>query len=195
MKAQKYDFSRLILSLAGQLVLLFYIKLLDFLDKYKKITKNQDIKKMNGSIYKDWSTILCTNFSCFNITKNIKGQGEEKAFTLTIFNILTIFLLYLEMVLCISLNLISIISIFYRKVATSIDVLVINLAIADILYSCGIPFYLRQFSDPKSFSQTIFGCRLSFIFDVTSMIVSFFKNFFSYHKLVPIRASYRIRLF
>ena len=127
---------------------------------------------MNLSNYTDWSGILCTNVTCFNFTHPFKVTSDDKAFSLTLFNIFTIILLYLEMVLCISLNLISVVSIFYRKVCTSIDILVINLAIADILYSCGIPFYLRQFSDPKSFSQTIFGCRISFIFDVTSMIVS-----------------------
>ena len=127
---------------------------------------------MNNSKEIDWTAILCTNFSCYNISKNIHVTLDEKYANLTFFNIMTIVVLYLEMFLCISFNLVSIISIFYRKISSSIDVLVINLAIADVLYSCGIPFYLRQFTDPKSFSQTIFGCRISFIFDVTSMIVS-----------------------
>lgn len=125
------------------------------------------------NVSQDWATVLCTNISCYNISKNIHVSIEEKPVTLTFFNILTILVLYFEMALCFSLNLISVISIFYRKVTSSIDILVINLAIADVLYSCGIPFYLRQFTDPKSFSQTMFGCRISFIFDVTSMIVSF----------------------
>jgi hypothetical protein len=132
---------------------------------------------MNASLERDWTTVLCTNFSCYNITKNIHVSLDEKPVTLTFFNILTIVVLYFEMALCFSLNLLSVISIFYRKVTSSIDILVINLAIADVLYSCGIPFYLRQFTDPKSFSQTMFGCRISFIFDVTSMIVSIIEKF------------------
>ena len=125
---------------------------------------------MNATIenYPNW-TVNISNYSF--IDKNVP---DEKAETLTFFNILTIVILYMEMILCVSLNLISVISIFYRKITTSIDMLVINLALADILYACGIPFYLRQFTDPRSFSQTIFGCRASFIFDVTSMIVSKF---------------------
>ena len=87
-------------------------------------------------------------------------------------NILTTCILYVEMALCFTLNFISFSCIIYRRQITAINLLVLNLGIADMLYACGIPFYVRQFSNTKILSQSVLGCRLSFLLDVTCMIVS-----------------------
>ena len=88
--------------------------------------------------------------------------------------------LYTQMMLCFILNSVSLIFMIYSRVFTPINILIINLAIADILYSSCIPYYLRQFNDEdEAVSQSEFGCRLSFILDVTCMIVSLeFRNLF-----------------
>ena len=91
-------------------------------------------------------------------------------------NKITTIVLYIEMVFCFTLNCISLTCIFYRKSFTSINILVINLGVADLIYACGIPFYVRQFSNSKTLTQSILGCRLSFLLDITSMIVSKFET-------------------
>ena len=113
------------------------------------------------------------NFTSFNTT-NLKPLGgmAEKEEMINFLNKITTVILYIEMVFCFILNLTSLSCIIYTKAFTSINMLVINLAIADILYACGIPFYVRQFSESVYVTQSIFGCRLSFTLDVTSMIVS-----------------------
>lgn len=86
-------------------------------------------------------------------------------------NVFTVATLYIQMTLCIILNAISLTFMIYFKMFTPINMLIINLAIADILYSSCVPYYVRQFDDMPS-SQSAFGCRISFIIDVTCMIVS-----------------------
>ena len=110
----------------------------------------------------------------FNYTQ--PQQPEQNLYFIYLLNKFTTISLYTEMALCFSLNLISLTCILYSKSLTSIKILIINLAIADMLYACGIPFYARQFSDAH-LSQSLFGCRLSFLLDVTCMIVSLNENF------------------
>lgn len=88
-------------------------------------------------------------------------------------NLITFLFLYTQMVLCFVLNAISLSFIIYSRAFTPINLLIINLSIADILYSSLIPFYSRQFSNDVV-SQSELGCRLSFILDVASMLVNVF---------------------
>lgn len=89
-------------------------------------------------------------------------------------NIFTTVILYSEMALIFTLNFISFSCIIYRRQMTAINLLVLNLGIADMLYACGIPFYVRQFSNTKVLTHSILGCRLSFLLDVSCMIVSYY---------------------
>ncbi len=106
-----------------------------------------------------------------NTIKPLSGMAEREEM-INFLNRITTVILYIEMVFCFMLNLTSLSCIIYTKAFTSINMLVINLAIADILYACGIPFYVRQFSESVYVTQSVLGCRISFTLDVTSMIVS-----------------------
>ena len=129
------------------------------------------------------------NFSNGSSTSNLSSQliidafknEHKKKFNEWIqsLNIFTTVILYSEMALCFTLNFISFSCIIYRRQLTAINLLVLNLGIADMLYACGIPFYVRQFSNSKVLTHTILGCRLSFLLDVSCMIVSdiFFSNY------------------
>jgi hypothetical protein len=89
---------------------------------------------------------------------------------LSILNLTTIVILYVQMALCFVLNIISVTFIVVvSKSYNPISLLIINLAISDILYSSCVPYYVRQFSGGV-ISQT--GCRVAFILDVTCMIVN-----------------------
>ncbi|CAF0721913.1 unnamed protein product [Brachionus calyciflorus] len=92
---------------------------------------------------------------------------------MNLLNLITIIILYTQLVLCYILNAISLTFIIHSKNFSPINLLIINLAISDILYSSCIPFYVRQFNE-GAVSQSQLGCRLSFIFDVTSMLVNVF---------------------
>ena len=122
---------------------------------------------------------LITNENIFSFASNFKNisfftfemDDDESRHFVAILNKITIVLLYMEMVFCFLFNIISLCGILFTRPITSIKLLIINLAIADLLYACGIPFYARQFSETQ-LSQSLFGCRLSFLLDVTCMIVS-----------------------
>jgi len=96
---------------------------------------------------------------------------------LAYFNKLTVIVLYTQMGLGLTLNFISISCIVYSFIHfnayTSINVLIVNLAISDILYISIIPAFVKQF-DPSLFfnNPNEFLCRLSFSLDVIGMIVS-----------------------
>ena len=77
-------------------------------------------------------------------------------------------------ILGIVFNVISILSILLAKAFTPINILILNLAIADIFYSFGIPLFLiNLFSDSWPFG--LFGCRLFFLTDFIGMIVGVFS--------------------
>jgi len=96
---------------------------------------------------------------------------------LAYFNKLTVIFLYTQMGLGLTLNFISISCIIYSFIHfhayTSINVLILNLAISDILYISIIPAFVKQF-DPSIFfnNPNKFICRLSFSLDVIGMIVN-----------------------
>ena len=122
---------------------------------------------------------LIKNENIFSFASSFKNisffifemEDDESKHIVAILNKITIILLYIEMVLCFLFNIISLCGILFTRPITSIKMLIINLAVADMLYACGIPFYARQFLDTH-LSQSLFGCRLSFLLDVTCMIVS-----------------------
>ena len=70
-------------------------------------------------------------------------------------------------------NLLSILSILLAKAFNSINLLIINLAIADITYALGIPMFLTHiFSIDWPFG--VLGCQLFFFADYIGMIVGVF---------------------
>lgn len=100
------------------------------------------------------------------------------------FNKITVFILYVQMGFGLTLNCISISCILFAfirfKAYTSINVLIVNLAISDIMYISIIPAFVKQF-DPSVFfnNPNELICRLSFSLDVIGMIVSFVLRFFA----------------
>lgn len=78
------------------------------------------------------------------------------------------------MILCYVLNSISFVCILYMNAFTPINMLILNLALADMLYASCIPFYVSQFKERQPISQSKIGCQISFILDVSSMIVRFY---------------------
>ena len=96
---------------------------------------------------------------------------DQNLININLLNFITLTCLYTEMILCFALNSISIMFIFYTKSFTPISILIVNLALADMLYSSCILFYARQFSIEQPVQQSKLGCQISFIIDVSSMIV------------------------
>lgn len=94
----------------------------------------------------------------------------EIHFSTEIPDLITSILLYAEMTFCFTLNSISLLFIISHNKITPINLLIINLAIADILYSSCIPFFVRQFS-VGDYSQSKFSCRLTYAIDVTCMLI------------------------
>jgi hypothetical protein len=90
---------------------------------------------------------------------------------MTIFNSLTIVILYTEMALCFGLNTISLCFIVGTRLFTPINILILNLVIVDIVYASCIPFYVSQFAE-QDVSFSLAGCRMSYFLDVTCMLVS-----------------------
>ena len=88
------------------------------------------------------------------------------------YNTGTIIFLFVLMILSFLLNFISIICILYTNKFTVINMLILNLSVSDILYACCIPLFAKQFTGGEVY-QTEFGCRISYLLDVTCMIVSF----------------------
>lgn len=89
---------------------------------------------------------------------------------MSLIDLITIICLYSQMGLSIILNMIVIIYILIMRYFGPINVLILNLAISDLMYSSTIPFYVSQFM-PEPVGQTQLGCRISFLIDWTSMIV------------------------
>ena len=100
------------------------------------------------------------------------NNTENESFYFYLANI-TIISLYVEMVLCYIMNILSATSIICTKSFTTINIIILNLAIADCLYAGLIPFYVRQYQQLKgiSINQTKFGCKISLLLDVMCMIV------------------------
>jgi hypothetical protein len=81
-------------------------------------------------------------------------------------------ILGLIFVLSVLLNSLSIISIIGSKSITSINLLIINLAISDILYALTIPMFAVHIVTP-SWPFGRLGCQLAISIDIIAMIVSF----------------------
>ena len=99
---------------------------------------------------------------------------NNQRFNINLLNLITITMLYTEMILCYVLNSISFVCILYMNAFTPINMLILNLALADMLYASCIPFYVSQFKERQPISQSKIGCQISFILDVSSMIVRFY---------------------
>jgi hypothetical protein len=96
---------------------------------------------------------------------------SNQRFNMNLLNLITITILFTEMIFCYVLNSISFICIIYMKAFTPINMLILNLALADVLYASCIPFYVSQFRERQPVSQSKIECQISFILDVSSMIV------------------------
>ena len=73
----------------------------------------------------------------------------------------TVFLMAICL-LSLVLNLISIASVLTARAFTTINLLIVNLALADFIYSLGIPMFITQ-TFSKSWRFGVIGCKL-FIF-------------------------------
>ena len=127
------------------------------------------IDKYQFFIFLEFETMIYKNETYDLISANI-NKSDSILLIINFLNKSTIIILYIELFVSLILNGISVFCILFVKAFTPINILIINLATSDILYASVIPFYVRQFED-ESISQNTFGCRLSFMFDVISMIV------------------------
>jgi hypothetical protein len=75
------------------------------------------------------------------------------------------------MILCFLLNGLSFCCILTSKnFFNPVNVLILNLGIVDCTYASLIPFYVQQFKE-ENVQQTKLGCQVSYLLDVTCMIV------------------------
>lgn len=91
------------------------------------------------------------------------------------FAIIVLFTVILTIIFIISLilNIISIKSILSSNEFTTINTLIMNLAFADLVYSCGIPFFIYQFYSYNWLLGEL-GCRLFIFFEFSGLIVGIF---------------------
>lgn len=82
-------------------------------------------------------------------------------------------LLLLIFVFSILFNFISIVSILVARAYTPINVLIINLALADFIYSLGIPMFISH-TFSKSWSFGLVGCRFFIFTEFFGIIVGIF---------------------
>jgi hypothetical protein len=86
-------------------------------------------------------------------------------------NIIFTVVLFILFVSALLLNLLSILSIISAKAYTPINLLILNLAIADLTYSFGIPMFAAQITY-KNWPFGIIGCRMFLLTDFVGLIVS-----------------------
>lgn len=106
-----------------------------------------------------------------SIAVNTTQPLTHEAFDMPVLLYITIICLYIFMILTIVLNLLSIICIVHAKAFTPINLLIMNLSISDIIYSTNVPVFAAQFI-AKSITYPLIMCRLSFLSDVLTMMVS-----------------------
>ncbi|CAF0715721.1 unnamed protein product, partial [Brachionus calyciflorus] len=82
-------------------------------------------------------------------------------------------LLILIFVLNFIFNMLSISSVLNTKPFTTISLLILNLSIADIIYSIGIPFFIIQILNHKLPFES-FGCKLFLMTEFLGIIVGLF---------------------
>ena len=104
-------------------------------------------------------------------TMELEDQAQYQLMILVNYlNQITIPCLYMEMALCFLFNTISLTFIIYKRIFTPINILIANLSLADIVYSSCIPFLVQQFS-ASPISQSVLGCAVFYVLDVSSMMV------------------------
>nr|QVK46037.1 G protein-coupled receptor [Proales similis] len=83
------------------------------------------------------------------------------------------FTLILTAIFCLSiiLNLVAVASIFYSHTFSPIDILVLNLCVADLVYTLGIPLFLSQMFD-QNWKYGAIGCKVFIFTDLSGLIVS-----------------------
>nr|QVK46035.1 G protein-coupled receptor [Proales similis] len=102
--------------------------------------------------------------------RNTSDSGENSSTWIELLNRGTAGILFIEMSLAVLLNFTSITFIVWSRSFSALNIFVINLAIADLLYAVCIPFYAAQFYQ-ESTSHSLFGCRTFYLVDVLSMLV------------------------
>ena len=116
-----------------------------------------------------FENVALLNERVIDINKSVNESWIKDDF-IRYYNLVTVMFLFVLMILCFILNLISIFCISCSKTITPIKMLILNLAVSDIFYASCIPMFAKQFSGGTVY-QTEFGCRISFFLDVTCMIV------------------------
>jgi hypothetical protein len=107
----------------------------------------------------------------FNLNSSIANKSSSNSidFTANIisYGFLIVFLMSFV------LNVITIASILLMKNFKPINVLIMNLALADLIYTAGIPFLVIQIIN-VNFDTGLIGCRFFFLSDFIGMIVGAF---------------------
>nr|QVK46038.1 G protein-coupled receptor [Proales similis] len=94
----------------------------------------------------------------------------EKPLDSPIYSAMTIALLTV-FISSLILNSITVFYILKSQILKTFQLLILNLALADIIYSLSIPFFLGQFTS-FSWNLGLFGCRTFFLTDLVGTIVS-----------------------
>jgi hypothetical protein len=106
-------------------------------------------------------------------TLRIEMENDYKSF-IHYHHQIIILILYIETIICFLLNTITVAFIIRLKLFTPINILIINLSLADCFYSMSIPFFtLYGFMNHNYSSLSLLTfCRLTYFIDITSMMVS-----------------------
>lgn len=117
---------------------------------------------MSVNYYKNFTNETSTKFSLLEMDLINNHQSINVIFTVVLFVVF---------VAAFILNLLSILSILSAKAYTPINLLILNLAIADLTYSLGIPMFAAQITY-KNWPFGIIGCRMFLFTDFVGLIVS-----------------------
>ena len=90
--------------------------------------------------------------------------------TINMFTLIVVNFLKVTFVLSLILNTVTIISILLMKNYNQINVLILNLSVADLIHTTGIPLFIFQTLD-EEYDVGLIGCKIFFLNDFIGMIV------------------------
>ncbi|CAF3910722.1 unnamed protein product, partial [Rotaria sp. Silwood1] len=113
--------------------------------------------------------ILLTMNSSLNVRSDGGGGGDVPPLVLSLPPVPQLVILGIIFVASVILNCVSIISIVGARAITPINLLIINLAVSDIVYSLTIPIFAVHIVIPWwPFGRV--GCQLAIAIDIIAMI-------------------------
>jgi hypothetical protein len=106
----------------------------------------------------------------FLITKNL---SYNKPFDANNHSLINVFIVILGLIFVFSLilNILSVLTIINVKMYTSINLLILNLTISDLIYTVGIPFFSVHLLK-KNWTFGIIGCKIFYFTEFTGIISS-----------------------